>query len=224
MQLLLNGWGQPADGLTIFFENGVSLDYGQYASYEELKKAVSPMGVTSVVGWSLGAQLALRLAADGAMQPREMVLIAPPYQFVADPIFPMAMPQETFLTFRRNYVEDTMRTVGRFNALIAKGDKYAGRILQALPDSSSSAQVKRWLPWFDALGHFSAESLPMRAMPACLLVHGKNDHIVPLIHSERYCERLPGAKLFVCDEAGHAPHLHDPDSFKAAVEGFMNGH
>lgn len=44
-----------------------------------------------------------------------------------------------------------------------------------------------------------------------LLVHGKQDAVIPAAHSEAACQRHPHLKLSVIDHCGHTPQLEQPE-------------
>jgi pimeloyl-ACP methyl ester carboxylesterase len=54
-----------------------------------------------------------------------------------------------------------------------------------------------------------------------LVVWGGDDQIVPLADGKDYAAKIPGARLVVIPECGHAPSLERPMEFVEAVEGFL---
>lgn len=54
-----------------------------------------------------------------------------------------------------------------------------------------------------------------------LVVWGGDDAIVPLAEGRDFAEKIPGAKLVVIPECGHAPSLERPAAFLAAAEPFL---
>jgi pimeloyl-ACP methyl ester carboxylesterase len=54
-----------------------------------------------------------------------------------------------------------------------------------------------------------------------LVVWGGNDELVPLADGKDYAAKIPGAKLVIVPECGHAPSLEKPQEFIEAVEGFL---
>lgn len=53
-----------------------------------------------------------------------------------------------------------------------------------------------------------------------LVVHGREDRIVPLECSERYAKALPSARLDVLDGAGHFVEMEKPEELARLVGGF----
>ena len=54
-----------------------------------------------------------------------------------------------------------------------------------------------------------------------LVVWGKEDRVVPPIYAEEFVRRIPGARAETVDQAGHAPHLEQPDAVVRLVRGFL---
>src|SRR4029077_3928941 len=58
--------------------------------------------------------------------------------------------------------------------------------------------------------------LPALRVPTAV-VHGRHDALVPLATAEDVAHRIPGARLTVLDDSGHAPLLEQPDAVSAAL-------
>jgi pimeloyl-ACP methyl ester carboxylesterase len=54
-----------------------------------------------------------------------------------------------------------------------------------------------------------------------LIIWGGNDPIVPLADGKDYAAKIPGAKLIIIPECGHAPSLERPQQFLSAIEPFL---
>jgi pimeloyl-[acyl-carrier protein] methyl ester esterase len=206
--LTLSGWTQPADALSRIVPDSLHFDYSEYpnpeASFEGLKHYAD---AERIVAWSMGGQLALRAIAAGVLNPKKLVLIAVPYQFVGE----HGMDDFTFKQFRTNYAEDTARSKTRFHGLIAKGDKHHKRIVEDLSHHPEVENTNRWLPWLDDLSAFNVKSIDLSRVPAPLIIHGANDVIVPFRQSEALANHLNSDIFERWEECGHAPHLHDTE-------------
>lgn len=55
-----------------------------------------------------------------------------------------------------------------------------------------------------------------------LIVHGKNDALVPASNSRKLATLLPNSELKMMDRTGHVPHEERPDEFLAIVKGFLD--
>ena len=54
-----------------------------------------------------------------------------------------------------------------------------------------------------------------------LLIWGKDDRIVPAVYAEEFARRIAGARVETVDQAGHAPHLEQPDAVTRLVRDFL---
>jgi pimeloyl-ACP methyl ester carboxylesterase len=212
--LLLSGWTQPIDALRVIDPEGVPFDYSAYPSPEASFAGLEQFKHTkSVIAWSMGGQLALRAIAAGVLKPEHLTLIATPHQFVGkggmDPI--------TFEQFRTNYATNAARTKTRFHGLVAKGDRDFNRVLDMLGHHPEVENTARWLPWLDDLATSSLLPETLAHVPSTLIVHGAQDHIVPIAQGEWLAHHLPNVTFERWEEAGHAPHLHDSHRLKTAI-------
>ncbi|HKX43274.1 MAG TPA: alpha/beta fold hydrolase, partial [Burkholderiaceae bacterium] len=54
-----------------------------------------------------------------------------------------------------------------------------------------------------------------------LVVWGQYDELIPIAKGRRLAAEIPGAKLVVVPDAGHAPMIETPTAFLAALEDFL---
>ena len=221
-KLFLNGWGQDSVQPPGICADANIIDYSAFQNFEAFAAhAARHASPEILIGWSLGGLLAARLVAEGIWKPKRLVLIAAPFQFVADAHFAHAMPPDVFAVFRKNYVEDNMRTVARFNHLIVKGDAQAEMILPVL-QNADAGNIPRWLPWLDYLGSNSAATLDFNNFPKTLLIQGREDAIVSFQHAEAYKKVITDAKLVMMEQASHAPHLRDTIDMTKQIQLFLD--
>jgi pimeloyl-ACP methyl ester carboxylesterase len=64
------------------------------------------------------------------------------------------------------------------------------------------------------------ESLAALELPV-LFVWGENDQVAPVDVAHDLTQRMPDAKLTAIADAGHIPHLDQPDAAAAAINGFL---
>jgi pimeloyl-ACP methyl ester carboxylesterase len=56
-----------------------------------------------------------------------------------------------------------------------------------------------------------------------LVIHGTDDHVIPLARSEELA-RLTGGELAVVQGSGHEPQYRHPDEVNALLDGFFDDH
>lgn len=222
--LILSGWTQPTNALATVEPDAATFDYSAYASPEDSFAALEKFKHTkNIVAWSMGGQLALRAIAAGVLSPKHLTLIATPYQFVSGGEV-KGMDPLTFTQFRENYARDPARTKARFHGLVAKGDRDFARVHGLLGHHPEVENTTRWLPWLDALGAHSFAGESFHHLPPTLIVHGKEDAIVPHAQAAHLHAALPKAQLNAWEGVAHAPHLHDAARLRAEIDAHRRAH
>jgi len=58
-----------------------------------------------------------------------------------------------------------------------------------------------------------------------LIIHGRQDTMIPVQHSCEASKLIPYASLKIIEECGHNPHLEKPEEFNQAILQFLtNSH
>lgn len=172
-----------------------------------------------VVGWSLGAMLALDLAARHPQRVSSLVLIGATPRFVATAGWPCALPAETVSAFVSGYAAAPEPTLRRFLALQAVGDSARRRVLSVLENSREDGTV--WRPAL-ADGLTVLADADLRAALGMItqpvqLIHGEGDALMPVDAARAMTGALPNARLDVIEACGHAPFLSSPGACAALV-------
>ena len=160
------------------------------------------MGIrtASVVGHSMGGQIAIHLAADHPELVSRLVLVAP-----------AGIPRElhTSALFRLGAELIPPRRWGRLRFLptIALDAARAGpRVLLIALQKLLADDVRPLLP---------------RLTQPTLLIWGALDPLVPLSHGEMMNELLPDSRLVVLENAAHNPMVDRPAEFNEALLAFL---
>lgn len=201
------------------------LAFGGFDDVVDALATVVPAG-SQVVGWSLGGQLALGLAARG-LPLASLVLIASTPSFNARPDFPHGMEEATFATFAQAVERDPGDALRRFLALCARGSEAGRQVIGEL----RSKLATRGLPAREALvgGLALLATLDLRAVveglsvPA-LVVHGDRDAITRPAAGRWLARHLRNGRYREIARAGHAPFLSHPEPTCEAVEAFLYEH
>ncbi len=102
------------------------------------------------------------------------------------------------------------------------------------PAVITAAFIDRWAEFQRAPGH---RPILMSANPASfataspevlgtihvptLVLHGRNDTLIPLASGERFAASIPGAKLLTYDHVGHLPQVEIPERSAGDVAAFL---
>ena len=181
-------------------------------SLDSLCDAVEPAVAQDaiLVGWSLGAQLALQFACTYPRRLAALVLIGATPRFVQAEGWQQGMPQAHFDAFAAQLATDRDSTVQRFIALASLGSAAARAQAQLLRDLLAT----RPLPSLVVLtaGLAILRDTDLRGKLATMqvptwIIHDAADAVVPASAGEWLAERLPRSQLRVVHGSGHVPHL-----------------
>ena len=179
----------------------------------------------SVIGWSLGAQVALTWAQRAPRQVRRMVLIAATPCFTQRAGWPHATAPTVMRQFTAQIGRDCPSVLRRFVALQSLGDVHAVRVAHKL----RTALFTNPLPSQAVLeaGLEILRTADLRAMlpsirqPA-LILHGEHDAVTPCAAGAALSAALPAARFHKIAGAGHAPFLSDPNAVAALLHEFFD--
>ena len=192
-----------------------------YAAADDIAARVQPG--TSLAGWSLGAQLALAIAARHPDKVGKLVLVAGTTSFVQRDGWPHAMPPDMLAEFAAGIAADVEAMLPRFVGGFNRGDANAKAVtleLLKLADPRPAGEVLgTGLNW---LRDVDLRDSALQVKAPTLLIHGGADPLMPLGAAEALAALIPGAKLAVFDDYAHAPFMSRPDDFLATVRDFLN--
>jgi pimeloyl-ACP methyl ester carboxylesterase len=220
--------------------NGASDRPTDPAAYSDWEFAADALAVLDAVGvetaavvsMSGGACSALILAADSPGRVAASVFIAPglsltppyPERAAASAVFDE--PQQSYdgwLKFNRHYWESDWK--GFLDFFSAK----------CFSEPDSDDQIRHWvemgletspdviLATVAADGPDGDEERRLAAALSTpvLVIHGTDDHVVPLARSEEFA-RLTGGQLVVIEGSGHEPQYRHPDEVNAVLDSFFD--
>ncbi len=196
---------------------------GSLADWADAISVEIPPG-SVVLGWSLGAMLAMSLAARHPQRVAKLILIAATPRFVQSADWPHALDAATVSAFRQSFTAQPARTLSRFIALQAFGDEARSQVAAQLTAALADAQAEH-----AALAHGLRlleesdlrSSLPSPSLP-CLLIHGQADALMPPAAAEWLAQRWPLSQQLILPAVGHAPHLSCPARLAQVIESFLN--
>ena len=168
-----------------------------------------PVNRFSLLGWSLGATIALDMAASRPERVKSLYLLAGNPKFVKVPGWPGVRP-EVLEGFSGQLCEDARLTLHRFLGLQVQGLDDGKRLLQELRLAVEECEA----PAIEALqGGLrilkKADLRPALAGLCCpvTVIQGDKDTLIPIQTGNALQSLRPGAGLHVLENAGHVPFL-----------------
>ena len=178
----------------------------------------------SLLGWSLGGQIALDLAAAMPGQIDRLVLVAATPRFAATPDWPYGMPQAAIAKLATQLREDYQQTVSDFLELQVRGSMDGPSVVEQLRKAlfvHGQAQPEALEAGLNTLATSDLRpTLPHVRMPT-LVIAGQNDRITAPAASRALAEALPDARYVEMRRAAHAPFLSHRNEFAAVVARFL---
>jgi len=172
----------------------------------------------AVLGWSMGGMIAQALAVTHPAQVSRLILAAtapgtgkavplPAYTFS---VFSLSSKKQAASLFPKNQAA----AAGAFLSAVGHYQSYYGP--SAATIHSQKHAVLQWMAGHDAAGRLAGEI----RVPT-LVAGGTADHFIATANDRLLASSVPGAKLILFDDAGHAFWFQDAAKFIRVVETFI---
>ncbi len=183
-----------------------------------------PQGAT-LLGWSLGGQVAMRAALDHPHKFKRLVLLASTPKFVASEDWQAGMAPADLQDFGAALLADPQATLLRFLSLQTRGLSGQKTMLQQLRQSLLAAPATSSEALAGGLAILRDTDLRAelpRLMQPTLVLHGALDTLTPPAAGAWLAEALPAAQHVEFPRAAHAPHLSHGEELAAAIGRFAH--
>jgi pimeloyl-ACP methyl ester carboxylesterase len=209
----------PGFGESLPAGPGFELD----AVAERVARAIAAHGVQApfdLTGHSLGAAVALTLAARRPKLISRLVLVAPAgFQPVPAPVSLLAPGLDALFAARRRLAPLTDLALGRRLLLtMAVADGAAIGPTQARLMVQASAGASRTAAAFQAVAGSDLRPLLTRTKAPLGLIWGERDRTIPPRTARLLLDARPDGRLELIRGAGHVPMVERPSEFAAALE------
>jgi pimeloyl-[acyl-carrier protein] methyl ester esterase len=183
-----------------------------------------PEGAT-LLGWSLGGQVAMRAALDHPHKIARLILLASTPRFVATADWECGMALADLQDFGAALLSDPQATLLRFLSLQTRGMPGQKTLLQRLRQTLLAAPVASSEALASGLAMLRdtdlRAELPQLAQPT-LVLHGALDTLTPPAAGAWLAEALPCVRHVEFSGAAHAPHLSHAEEVAAAIGRFAH--
>jgi pimeloyl-[acyl-carrier protein] methyl ester esterase len=201
--------------------------YGETPATADFDSAVDALAErlapgTTLAGWSLGAMLALAIAAHHPDKVGKLLLIAGTVSFVQRDGWPDAMPTGTLAEFAGAIAADAAAMLPRFVGGFNRGDSRAREVTSDILALTALPPTEVLLKGLDWLRDTDLRTDAGRVAAPTLLVQGSADPLMPLAAGTALAAMIPGARLCVLEDCAHAPFLSHPADFLAAATAFVH--
>ncbi|ALV63192.1 Alpha/beta hydrolase fold [Thermococcus sp. 2319x1] len=182
------------------------------------------MEKATLVGHSAGAGIALLVAIKAPERVEKLVLVAPAWEArnqgrLQKFLFSLPWTEKYFPLVLR-------LSVGRLENILENAwynkTKLTDEVREGYKKPLKAKDWDKGLFWVTKYSSYPdiTEDLSTLSIPA-LIVHGREDAIVPLKSGEKLHQILPNSKLVVMEKCGHLPHEEKPKEFLDILEEFL---
>ena len=181
---------------------------------------------TTLLGWSLGGQVAMRIARDVPAQIERLILLSSTPKFVLADDWQAGIPEADLTTFGADLQADARATLLRFLTLQTRSTAAQKSLLDNLRTTFFAAPIAQAEALSAGLAMLLAGDLRGDAAAlsqSTLVVHGALDKLVPASASAWLAHAIPGAHHCVLDGAAHAPLLSHPQQVAEAILEWTHG-
>lgn len=179
----------------------------------------------TLLGWSLGGQVALRAALDHPARIERLVLLSTTPRFVASDDWPHGLALDDLQAFGADLLRDPRATLLRFLSLQTRGAADPQRLLAQLRAAVAEAPAvdRRSLEaGLDLLAGNDLRGAARRITQPTLVLHGALDTLTPAGAGAWLAATVPDARQAVYARAAHAPHLSHVDEVAADIRRFLH--
>lgn len=179
----------------------------------------------TLIGWSLGAQVALEAVSASRDRLSALVLSGGTPRFSSGDGFDFGLPPQEVRGMALRVKRDRTRTMGDFfRNMFVDGEMTAEqnqRVVKEIIIPSKQPDTAILLQALDTLATSDQrEILPTLHIPV-LVIHGAEDATCLPDASRYMAGKIRGAELALMDGCGHAPFLSKPDEFNRLLSGFL---
>jgi len=182
-----------------------------------------PGQACAVIGWSLGGNIALRLAEKYPERINSLILIASNPRFIKTESWPGMDPQ-VLKQFASHLQDNSAQTLLRFMSLQVHGHPDAKSILKKIQVATQDCATPAYevlmaglsvLQAVDQLKTLSSLKIPVQ------MILGEQDRLVPVSVGEQCRMLLPELELHQIAGAGHVPFIAEQQQVLDRVREFM---
>jgi pimeloyl-[acyl-carrier protein] methyl ester esterase len=180
----------------------------------------------SLLGWSMGGQIAIDLAAAMPGSVDRLVLVATTPRFAASADWAHGMPETSLEKLATQLRTNYKRTVSEFLELQVRGSAASDKVLAELHASLFShgeAHPKALVAGLNTLKNSDLRSMLSLVRAPALVIAGQYDRVTLPAASQALAHALPNARYVEFRRAAHAPFLSHAAEFSALVSAFLRG-
>ena len=180
----------------------------------------------TLVGWSLGGMVSIKLSAELKGRITRLVLIGTNARFTQSADFEHGINRQVVEKIYNRMQKDFQGTLDWFYKFCFSSNERSrneySHIIKLLGDFITPLDPATLLKGLELLmdldvrHHLASISVPT------LIIQGGQDRVCPVSASEFLSKNIKGSRVRVFENAGHAPFLTEPENVNKLIEGFIS--
>lgn len=178
----------------------------------------------TLLGWSLGAELALQWAASSPESLERLVLFAATPRFTVAPDWPHGAPADRLDRLAEGLRKDYRRTVSEFLELQVRGSVSGEAVLEKLSAAlfaHGEARAEALAADLEVLRDTDLRTAVGGIHAPALVIAGQYDRVLRPGASEALAQAMPDARYVEVRRAAHAPFLSHAPEMAGLISDFL---
>ncbi len=178
----------------------------------------------SVLGWSLGGMIAMKLAARLSDKVDRSILVSTTPKFVKDGTFDTAIEKTAYQNMLRILKRSPEKTLEYFRSILfSEKEKITKNLesLQKLASNTRPQMLSTLVSSLESLGRADFRSVLPMIKQKTLIIHGNMDKICFFGAGEYLSKHIKNSKFMAIDNAGHMPFLTQKKEVTKAIQEFI---
>ena len=217
--IMLSGWAHPARALkplanafirdheVILLSTQELEDYAAGLVRLIRERSIPPF----LLGWSMGGLIALQAAANPSVSVAGLILAGATPRFCSDEDFPHGTPARNVRALSIAIRKDALAALSQFMQDAAHPSRPSSSTIQTRVGQALEFGTPRLCDDLRFLQETDERASLAAIRAPALILHGREDRVIPWQASEWMSERLPHSRLRILDGAGHQRPLQRPD-------------
>lgn len=193
----------PAELLSAAGSNG-DLQEGMSPYASGLRRLVERLGDSCLIlGWSMGAVIALEMLAKYPMKVKRIIAVSSTARFCSTDGYPFGFGEQNLRAMKMGLTKSPRKVLGQFLRDLSFPSSLSENAIEERMEMALAAGTDvlthglNYLLKTDLRTRLAGITIP------ALVIHGRQDKIIPWQAGEFMCNHLPNNRFVVCKDAGH---------------------
>lgn len=199
----LSGWAQNSDFLS-FKNSDISnkIHYFDYSilNIKETFDQLQEFNPEIAIGWSLGGQIIIDAIIAGKIQPKFLILLATPFQFINAKSYDFGIDNNIYLSFSESLKLNPSKILRKFHLMMLQGDNRFNLLKNKFLYDDNFKNLQYWL---DYLANFSGFEKNFDNFCQTELIYGKNDMIVNYNQANLFQKKISNSHIKIIENYSH---------------------